>query len=400
MIPRRRVPIDAARLARAWFDSRKGVDDAVAQFESSLAAFTGRRDAVAACSGRAALVATLHAAGLEPGDEVILPAYTLADLPRLLLKHGLQPVFADIDPATLLLDPAAALAAIGPRTRAMVPADMFGLVGRWDDWLGPAAAKHGLTLIEDAAHALGSLIDGAPAGKNAPLVFFSLETIKVFHSFGGGVVVMDDPAMAASIRGRLPTDAPASSYLLKKFSRNVVENVAFRTPLYQLALTGMDHPKVRSTLLGAYERVRSGGTLVQSAYSPWQAAYADSSLRAVPQRIERRRLIADRIIEELSDRLEFIEEPPGVVGNRYFLVARTDRDLLRLRQAMVRRGVDLGIGNELTDFCPPAKDIGRFPHAAQAHQTLIQLPLFEGMTDRQIRRIVQATRQGLDDATF
>lgn len=395
MIPRRRIAVDADEVALAWFSAKSDPRAAVEGFEHAFAAWTGRRFAVTACSGRTTLLAALRAAGAEEGSEVILPAYTLADLPAMVRRAGMTPVFVDIDPETYLLDPAGVERAITPLTRAIIPTDLFGFAARWDDLLGDVSRARGIPLIEDAAHAAGSKLDGRPVGRGCQIAFFSLETIKVLHSFGGGVVVVDDDALAQSIRRRLPTTLPAASFVPKKFARNLLENLTFRTRVYQAALIARGNPRIEEALLGLYNRMKYGGVLTDYAYSGWQAAFARRQLQTLDERVRARRALATRLKSALDDVLSFPTEPPGVEGNYYFLVARTNRDPQAIQRALVRAGIDAGVKGEITDFCPPGADDHRYPYAYRAHRSLLQLPFYEGMTDDEIDRISVAVRRAV-----
>jgi dTDP-4-amino-4,6-dideoxygalactose transaminase len=293
------------------------------------------------------------------------------------------------------MDPAGVEAAITPRTRAIIPTDLFGFAAPWDDVLGELARDKKITLIEDAAHAAGSTIFGRPVGKTCRLAFFSLETIKVMHSFGGGVVVLDDEDLAQSIRSRLPQTPPASTFVPKKFARNLVENLMFRTPAYQAALVARGNPTVERGLLALYNRVKYSGVLVDSAYSGWQAAFALEQLKNLPERMQTRRSLARKLMDSLDDLFVFPKEAPGVLSNCYFLVGRSEHDPKELQRALVREGIDTGALGEITDFCPPETEAQkeRFPHAYRAFRSLLQLPFYEGMTEPEMDRIVSVLRR-------
>jgi len=399
MIPRRRIAIDAGPLALAWMAARRDPRRAVRQFEEAFAAWSGRRYAITSCSGRATLLAALRAVGAVEGSEVILPAYTLADLPKMLRRAGITPVFVDIDPHSYLLDPALVESAITPRTRAIVPTDLFGYAARWGDVLGELSAARGIPLVEDAAHAAGSKLDGRQVGRECRITFFSLETIKVLHSFGGGVVVVDDENLARSIRAQLPEAPLTRTFVPKKFARNLVENLAFRTPAYRAALMARATPRLEALLLSAYDRMKYDGVLTEYAYSGWQAAFAEHQLAELDGRVRQRRALAARLMDALDEALVFPPEPDGVEGNRYFVVGRADGDARVLQRALVRSGVDSGALGEITDFCPPESDRERFPHAYGAHRSLLQLPFYEGMTSREIDRVAAAVRRAVGRAS-
>jgi dTDP-4-amino-4,6-dideoxygalactose transaminase len=393
MIPRRRVAVDAGAFARAWLEAKDDPFAAIERFEQAFAQWTGRRFAVTACSGRTTLLSALRAAGAEEGTEVILPAYTLADLPSMLRKAGMIPVFVDVDADSYLLDASSVDRAITPRTRAIIPTDIFGFTAHWDDLLGNLSRSRKIPLIEDAAHAAGSTLLGRPVGWGCNVAFFSLETIKVLHSFGGGVVVTDDEALAQSIRARMPEMPVPRSYVPKKFARSLVENLMFRTPAYQVALMARGNRQTEELLLSIYNRVKYSGVLSEYAYTGWQAAFAMQQLEGLDERIRRRRTLAHQMMEALSDLLVFPKEMAGVVGNYYFLVGRTDLDPQSIQKALVRAGVDTGVRGEITDFCPPDAERDRYPNAYRAFRSLLQLPFYEGMTEREIERVISAVRE-------
>ncbi|MBV8903391.1 MAG: aminotransferase class I/II-fold pyridoxal phosphate-dependent enzyme, partial [Acidobacteriia bacterium] len=145
---------------------------AVPVFEERIAAFSGARYGVAVSSGTAALHAAVYAIGIGPGDEVIVPPITFAATANAVVFQGGTPVFADVDPETLLLDPAAVEAAITPRTRAIIAVDYAGQPCDYAA-LRDIAQRHGLALIADACHSLGARYCGQPVGSLADLTVFS-----------------------------------------------------------------------------------------------------------------------------------------------------------------------------------------------------------------------------------
>ena len=135
------------------------------------------------------------------------------------------------------------------------------------------------------------------------------------HSFGGGVVVTDDARLADGIRTRLPRAPSRRRSFAKKFARNALENVAFRTPAYQAALLAAGDPRIRAALVAFYDRIRYDGVLTSTAYGAWHGAFAARQLASLAARVTRRREVARAIVEGLRDRLAFIQEPPGVETN-------------------------------------------------------------------------------------
>ena len=168
---------------------------AVADFERAFAAAVGARHAVAVSSGTAALHTAVFAAGLGPGDEAVTTPLTFVATSNAVLYQGARPVFADVRPDTLTLDPAAAAAALTPRTRALMPVHFAGQACDLDAWERLARAR-GLVLIQDAAHALGAEVSGRRVGGGEGLTVFSLHPVKHITTGEGGVVTTDDAGLA------------------------------------------------------------------------------------------------------------------------------------------------------------------------------------------------------------
>jgi len=157
----------------------------VVEFEEAFAEFAGARHAVAFSSGTTAQHASLIAAGVGPGDEVIVPPLTFASTAYTVLLAGATPVFADVDDATICLDPERVAAAVTPRTRAVVPVHWFGYPTEMDPLMS-IADEHGLTVIEDCAHAYGTVYRGRKAGTIGAMACWSLQQSKVLTAAGEG----------------------------------------------------------------------------------------------------------------------------------------------------------------------------------------------------------------------
>ena len=171
----------------------------VRAFEAAVAAYTGATHAVAVNSGTAALHLSLLAAGIEPGAEVVTTPYTFCATINAIIHAGGTPVLADIDLATLNIDPAAVDAAITPRTAALLPVHFAGRPAPMAR-LGRLAARHGLTLIDDAAHAFGAATGSRRIGSAADLTAFSFHAVKNITTGEGGMVTTNRADWAERIR--------------------------------------------------------------------------------------------------------------------------------------------------------------------------------------------------------
>lgn len=173
----------------------------VRRFEEIFAGMIGPDvTAVAVNSATAGLHLALEAIGLGPGDEVVVPVHTFTATAEVVRYLGADPVFVDVDPITLNIDVVAVEAAIGPRTRAIIPVHYGGLACDMAALI-TLAARHGLAIIEDAAHALPTTAAGRPIGSLATTAtVFSFYATKTLATGEGGMLVTRDPAIAARAR--------------------------------------------------------------------------------------------------------------------------------------------------------------------------------------------------------
>ena len=172
---------------------------AVRDFESAVADYTGAKEGVAVNSGTAALHAAAFAAGIGPGDEVIVSTITFAASSNCVLYLGGKPVFADILPDTMNIDPADVERKITPRTKAIVTVDYTGQPCDYDP-LREIAEHHRLVIIEDAAHALGATYRGRKVGTINEMTTLSFHPVKHITTGEGGMVVSDDPELVKRMR--------------------------------------------------------------------------------------------------------------------------------------------------------------------------------------------------------
>jgi dTDP-4-amino-4,6-dideoxygalactose transaminase len=171
-----------------------------AAFEADLAAQVGVEFAVGVSSGTDALVLALRAAGVVPGDEVVTSAFTYFATVEAILLTGARPVFADIEPTGFGVDPACVEAALGPRTKAILPVHLFGRCADMPR-LEALARARGIAIVEDAAQAIGAARAGRRAGAWGIAGCFSFYPSKNLGGVGdGGCVTTDDPQLAERVR--------------------------------------------------------------------------------------------------------------------------------------------------------------------------------------------------------
>jgi dTDP-4-amino-4,6-dideoxygalactose transaminase len=229
-----------------------------AAFEQEFAAWLGADHAVSVASGAAALQLALRALGLGPGDEVIVPALTAVPTAAAVCATGATPVFADVDPTTATLDPAAAEAARTDRTRAVIPVHLYGHPATIPD-------LPGVEVVEDAAQAHGAVADHA----RSAAVAYSFYPTKNLGGIGdGGVVATADPELARHVRVLRThglTSQPPGDYAHTEVSQNFRMS-ELESAWLRLALPGLAAGNARRAAIADHYRAAAPGLTWQTAH--------------------------------------------------------------------------------------------------------------------------------------
>ena len=340
----------------------------ISQFETAFAAKTGAAEAVAVSNGTAALHAAMYALGIGPGDEVIVPAMTFAASANCVVYQGGTPVFADVQPDTLLLDPTNVEAKITAQTKAIVAVDYTGQPCDYDA-LRYIATRHGLALVDDAAHALGGQYKGRPVGALADLNTFSLHPVKHITTGEGGMITTNDHTLARKMR-------------------------VFRTH----GITS-DHRQRMEQGSWFYEMVDLG---FNYRITDFQCALGLSQLRKLQSWVERRQQIA-RMYDEAFTGMTAVS-PLAVstnVSHAYHLyVIRFDLEQLRVDrntifQALRAEGIGVNVHYIPVHYHPFYREQfgtkpGLCPVAEAAYERIISLPIFPRMTDGDVQDVITA----------
>ncbi len=183
-------------LRSGWVSS---IGPYIDRFEGAFAEYVGARHAIAVSNGTVALHLALHAMGVGPGDEVILPDLTFAATAHTVLQVGATPVFADVDPMTWCLDPRAVERALSPRTRVIVPVHLYGHPADVTA-LRALPLPAGVRVLEDAAEAHGATVDGVKTGALGDIAAFSFYGNKLMTTGEGGMLTTSDDALAQRCR--------------------------------------------------------------------------------------------------------------------------------------------------------------------------------------------------------
>jgi len=340
----------------------------VAEFEEALAAWVGAKYAVAFSSGTAALHGAAFAAGLKPGDEAITSPLTFAATANCVLYQGALPVFADVSSDTLNLDPDRLAESITPNTRAVLPVDYAGHPADLDPILA-LAERHGLTVIEDACHALGAEYHGRRTGSIAHMSVFSFHPVKHLATGEGGMVTTDRADLAESLRrfrnhgissdARQRNAAGQWHYEMVLLGFNYrLTDVACALGLSQLTRLEANlarRREIAARYSAAFRNLR--GVLVPSVRTDVSPAW-----HLYPIRVNPAQLNADRAHVFRALRAENVG-----VNVHYIPVHRHPY----YRQRFGYQG-------------------GEYPVAEAAYEQLISLPMFHGMTDQDVQDVIAA----------
>ncbi|MFM7140729.1 MAG: DegT/DnrJ/EryC1/StrS family aminotransferase [Alphaproteobacteria bacterium] len=336
------------------------------RFEQLLGARLGVRHALGASTGTAALHLAVLACGIRPGDEVVTTPMTWVSTANVLLHAGAVPVFADVEPTTLNLDPARVAEVLGPRTRAILPVHFAGLPCDEDAFLD-LARSHGLFLVEDAAHALGASYKGRAIGSIADATMFSFHPAKNLTTGEGGAVATDSDEIAERVR-------------LLRF--------------HGIAQTPESRFGGRGPV--AYDVVEAG---FKYNFSDIQAAIGIHQLARLDE-MNRRRVDLARAYRERLATVPHVE-PLGDAPYEHehawhILVASIEPDALTIGRDEViglLRAAGIGAGLHfvplhLQTLYRPMADAARLPVATEANRRILTLPLFPDMEDADVDRVV------------
>ena len=347
----------------------------VLALEQRLCALTGAGYAVAVSSGTAALHAACFASGIGPGDEVIVTPMTFAASANCILYCGGVPVFADIREDTWNIDVREVERHITPRTSAVIAVDYTGQAAELDP-LRALCAANGLTLIEDAAHALGSRYKGQPVGSVSDLTTFSFHPVKTVTAGEGGAILTNSEA------------------LYRKLTRFRTHGIEYAPALL-----------AQNPYNGFYEQRELG---FNYRLTDFQAALLTSQLNKLDRFVRRRAEIAARYDEAFSgvEGLILQKKIPESDTARHIYVLRLDTAKLRVdRSAFYRslNGKNIGLQvHYIPVYYHPyyrglGYEKGLCPVAEALYEEILTIPLFYSMTDDDAASVTEAVLETVSE---
>jgi perosamine synthetase len=333
------------------------------RFERAFAEWLGASDAVAVSSGTTGLHLGVRALGWGPGDEVLTSPFSFVASANCLLYEGARPVFCDVDPETLDLDPAAAEAVVGEGTRGILPVHIFGYPAAMAE-IEALAGRHGLGILEDACEALGAIdAEGRAVGTRGNLATFAFYPNKQMTTGEGGMVIPSGPQEAARLRSE----------------RN----------------------QGRARDMGWLEH---GGLGFNYRLGDLAAALGVAQLERLDELLAQRAAVAALYAEGLAG-IEAVEAPIAARGSerRSWFVYPVRLAVGSDRDAIVARLAERGIASKAYLPCihlfPHLRELGyregQFPVAEDASARSLALPFFPSMTEAQVARVCEALAETL-----
>lgn len=344
----------------------------VEKLEKVLCEITGAKYAVVVSNGTAALHLAAMAAGIQPGDEVIVSSITFAASSNCVLYCGGTPVFADINPETYNIDPDSIRRLITPKTKAVVAVDFTGQAVELDE-IRAICKEHNLILIEDAAHSIGTKYNGQPVGGIADMTTFSFHPVKTVTGGEGGAITTNDEKLYKQLR-------------------------LLRTHGITRDINEMVNP---SDALWYNEQVCLG---YNYRMTDFQAALLLSQLNKLPQFSARRKEIVKMYDEAFKDMPEIVvqKEIPESDTTRHLYILRLNLELLNCD----RRQFFDALYAENT--CPQVHYLpvymhsyyqklgykeGLCPNAEKFYNEVMSIPLYPGLTDEDVNDVIKAVKK-------
>ncbi|HPN84225.1 MAG TPA: UDP-4-amino-4,6-dideoxy-N-acetyl-beta-L-altrosamine transaminase [Victivallales bacterium] len=339
----------------------------IAEFEKAVCDFTGAKFAVAVSSGTAALHSALFAAGIKTGDEVIVTPMTFAASSNAILYCGGTPVFADVLPDSLLIDPAEVAKKITKKTKAVVAVDYAGQPCDYDK-LSNICNEHGLLLISDACHSIGGAYKGRKVGTLANMTCLSFHPVKHITTGEGGMILTDNEEFANRMR-------------------------AFRGH----GITTDYHQREKK---GSwfYEMVELG---YNYRITDFQCALGISQLKKLPDWIRRRQEIAamyDSAFKNNQSILPIAQSPNTSHAYHIYVVKLLNSERNKVFTEMRAAGIGVNVHYIPVHLHPYyRKNLGTSegicPTAEEAFKKIISLPIFPGLKDGELKSVIAKVKE-------
>lgn len=358
------------------------------KFENEFSKYIGINYAIGVSSGRLGLQLILKSLSLDPEDEIIIPAYTFPAVPETVVKLGLKPIFVDINERDYNINVNLIEKKITQKTKAVIATHILGAPCDLEGILG-IAKKYNLFVIEDCAQAIGAEYNGKKVGSFGDCAFFSFETVKPFHTFGGGMVTTDNRELyekMKSIIERLPSPSPIK--ITRKISFTLLESILTNPYIFSITM----YPLLciltffNIDIKRLAKKAKKKFKLSETSYTNFQAYIGYKKLPSLESLLKKRIENAEFIISKMHINAKHQMPSPRVKAIYYYLAVDNSNSVISSGE-FLKQGLD--INYNIMPNCAGSLGKQAYPVAEMAANRLIVIPVYPQLKNKDLTRIIR-----------
>lgn len=352
------------------------------KFEAKFADYIGVSFCLAVGSGRLGLRLILESLGLQKGDEIIVPAYTFYIVPEVIKKSGFTPVFVDINEEDYNIDAVLIENKITEKTKAIIATHIFGTPCELDKIL-EIARKHNLFVIEDCAQAIGAEYYHKKVGSFGDCAFFSFETVKPFHTFGGGMVTTNSHLLYRKLKKKIEK-IPSFTYLdvVKKVTFTIIESLATKPVFFAVFiypfLLGLSF--LNKDLGDIVRKAKRRFKVLERRFANFQAASGFLKIDILESQLNKRVINAKTLISDVKN-ISF-QKMSSYTRQTFSYLAFKSNDADNLLKVLFKNGIDVDMGLlrncNMASLCPVAQKISK---------SIVLIPVYPQLSAKNIKHI-------------
>lgn len=391
IIPRRKpyfAPNSFSKIANSFF--RKNYTNSTTKLENELQKVLGIPNPVIISSGRIGLGLILKHAGLKLGTEIILPAYTFGPLFKVIKDSGFKPVAVDIDPNNFQLSAKEVKKAVTNKTSAIIATHLFGEPCDILE-IKKITDKKNLLLIEDCAQSIGATKNNKQLGTYGEVSISSFNIAKPLQGITGGLVFGKNKKIVNKIKADIKNSQYDQKNIVKDVIRGLLGLFLSQTIFWFVLMYLFSFEKIQEAFVKFYRSFESKKTSFVLLH-PILSKLILLNLSTYNTRLEKRRQIRQKYLNELGHYLKFQKIVNNERGTVDMLVARVNANVHELRRHLSIKGIDIAILDEIADL-----KSNKFKHSLDFFSHSIALPLYESMSDKEVRHVSRSIIEFIGD---
>lgn len=402
MIPRRWINILPAEANLIENPSGALLDNysIVSRWETEFAEYFNKKYAIALPSGRLGFRLILKYFKsielLKPGDEILISAFNLNGIVKIITSENLNPAYVDVDPRTLNISIPDLTKKITNKSKMLLALHTFGNPCQMAK-IYEFSKTHNLILIEDCAHGCGAGIKVKDEnGEKEKLVgtygeasFFSFDINKIINTYGGGMVITDDSKMHKFIKGEISSLAKDVKTIKKKLSSIRLEKYLYESSIIYPLLYFRTFKPLMKIFEFSYRKLQSVPP-DNIRFNPIQASIGIEKLPFLYSKVHQRLELAKLYRKNLTDKVKIPYIHPDHIPSYYMFVVILPCPARKIVRKLLRFGIDTAFENEIIDFVAPLQEYKNCPNAAEIYPKLLGLPFYETIEEDTIEEVCHA----------